>query len=195
MLLGYILLKSGLVQSVIYYTKGYPTFVSDATTRDCMNTVNILRGMTRSINLNPHQSRDVSAVPTGTHSRRLGEELSQMVAAGRIRFQHDVFWCLPIHFASMPATVRRTIECNSILFIKGDANYRRLIDDRKCPFNTPSESVFKYWPSFIGVAMCALRSCKSEVCCGVTEDAQQKARAEDSTWLVSGEWGLIQFAN
>jgi hypothetical protein len=79
--------------------------------------------------------------------------------------------------------------------VKGDANYRRLIDDRLCPFHTPAHAAFGYWGSGggggssssgsggggggsgsgtsssdsttttpIGVAMCALRTCKSEVC-------------------------------
>lgn len=179
-----------------YYTKGYPTFVSDATTRDCMNTIHIMKGSGSTVSLNQGDRRHVSGLPIGPATRRLGQGLHDMLAEGRICFVQDVYWCLPAPFVVMPIAIKRVVRENIIIFMKGDANYRRLIDDRKCPYDTPSKSVFSYWKDDICVPMCALRSCKSEVCCGVSVQAQERAQeVHGDAWIVNGDWGLIQFVS
>ena len=44
MVLGYCLLKAGVCDKVRFHTKGHPTFVSDATNKDCYETIEFLCG-------------------------------------------------------------------------------------------------------------------------------------------------------
>ena len=48
---------------------------------------------------------------------------------------------------------------SSMVFVKGDANYRRLLGDRKWATDTPFQDVVSYFP----VPICALRTLKAEV--------------------------------
>jgi hypothetical protein len=48
---------------------------------------------------------------------------------------------------------------SAMVFVKGDANYRRLLGDRTWPLDTPFSDVVSYFP----VPVCALRTLKAEV--------------------------------
>lgn len=64
-----------------------------------------------------------------------------------------------------------------------------------------SKEILSYWTanrenpqSDERVPVCALRTFKAEIGCGISEEAQQRAAAADSNWMVSGKWGVVQFA-
>lgn len=78
--------------------------------------------------------------------------------------------CAP--FRSAPVSVFYLCPCSSLLpakqelrdessmvFVKGDANYRRLIGDRLWPTDTPFSDVAGYFPA----RLCALRTLKAEL--------------------------------
>lgn len=48
---------------------------------------------------------------------------------------------------------------SALVFLKGDANYRRLIGDRLWPTDTPFSDVAGYFPA----KLCALRTLKAEL--------------------------------
>jgi Damage-control phosphatase ARMT1-like domain len=50
---------------------------------------------------------------------------------------------------------------SAMVFVKGDANYRRLLGDRTWALDTPFSDVVSYFP----VPVCALRTLKAEVSC------------------------------
>ena len=121
--------------------------------------------------------------------RTVASRLKELVAMGKIAFISDCFWCSCAPFSEMPDYLAKRVEENNVTFIKGDANYRRLINDREYPFETPINESF----IFCKGSVCALRTLKSEVCVGLTERSMQRAEIEDSLWRVSGEWGVIQY--
>ena len=88
----------------------------------------------------------------------------------------------------MPPNVRGRLSSSSIVFVKGDANYRRLLGERQWPLDTPAKQVLSYWP----VPVCALRTFKAEIGCGVSKEYASRAEAADKRWLVSGKWGVVQ---
>jgi hypothetical protein len=63
------------------------------------------------------------------------------------------------------------------------------MDDRLWSTNTPVNQIYDYWQS----PVCALRTMKSEVGCGVAEEKRALASSQDPNWMVSGNWALIQF--
>ena len=75
-----------------------------------------------------------------------------------------------------------------MVFVKGDANYRRQIGERHWPFATPFQDISSYWPTNV----CCLRTMKSECACGVPEARQKQVEKEDPQWLVSGRYGVVQ---
>ena len=40
--------------------------------------------------------------------------------------------------------------------------------------------------------VCALRTFKAEIGCGISPEAQERAAEADSNWMVSGKWGVVQ---
>ena len=122
---------------------------------------------------------------------------------------------------SMPESVFDKISSSKLVFVKGDANYRRLLvrrmimrssllgfysslflfhwfsivllyitnqDDRQWPLTENARNILSYWQ----VPVCALRTFKAEMGCGISEEQQKRAAAADSKWMVSGKWGVVQ---
>lgn len=173
--LGNTLLVAGIVDKVTYHTKGHPTFVSDATTVDLLETVSLLQRPFNGI------ERPATAA--------FAQSVQRYLDNGDIQVADDLFWCQPTAFWDMPPAVLAKLRGSSLVVVKGDANYRRLLGDRMWPMDTPAATVLDYWRP---VPVCALRTCKAELGCGLSIDAQQRAAAADPKWLVSGKWGVIQ---
>lgn len=170
--LGYALLEAGAAARITFYTKAHPTFVSDATSDDCHEIINHLASNGR---------RSAS---------RIANVWKRYVAEGKFIFESDFFWCQPTGFQFRPDPIAESLRRNSMNFIKGDANYRRLLDDRQWPEHTPSDDLLAYWGA--DTPVCALRALKSEVICGVTVEKQKHANDRDKSWRVSGDWAVIQ---
>jgi hypothetical protein len=172
LVLGHVLLSMACCTKVIFHTKSHPTFVSDATTLDCEETIATLLASPKA------------------ETRALGASFSSHVSSGSFAFESDAFFCQPPPFWCMPPRVEAKFRLECMTFVKGDANYRRLIGD--CDWGPKStataEQVLSYWPG----SVCALRTLKSEVKCGIDEDKEMEAAAKDCNWLVCGKWGVVQ---
>ena len=170
MLLGHSLLALGVATKVTFHTKAHPTFVSDATNEDCVGTIDFLCG-----------SESDATVALAT-------QLQGHVDSGAFAFVDDLFWCQPTAFWDMPPAIVDKVGQSKIVFVKGDANYRRLLGERLWPLDTLAADVLSYWP----VPVCALRTFKAEIGCGISPAKQQQARDADPKWMVSGKWGVVQ---
>ncbi|MDZ4701539.1 MAG: damage-control phosphatase ARMT1 family protein [Rhodothermales bacterium] len=155
---------------VTLHVKAFPTYVSDVTPRDVDDTLAAFRA---------------SAAP---HTRRLAARLDAALAAGRLLIQPDPVWAQPHPFRRLPDGARATLGRHDFLIFKGDANYRRLLDDSHWPATTPFASIVAYFDT----PLLALRTCKAEVIAGL--DAQQIARlhALDPHWKINGRWAVAQ---
>jgi hypothetical protein len=165
-ILAHLLLSFQVADKIRFHTKLYPTFVSDATTNDCMYTIHSLNAPFQKIFLDYVENK-------------------------QFEFIEDKFWCEPIAFWDMPDRIYERIQDSSLVFIKGDANYRRLLEDRHWPYDFSAKQLLSYWP----VPVCALRTLKAEVACGISPENQERARKADSKWLVSGRWAVVQYYN
>jgi len=170
LLLGYCLVYIGVVDQITFHTKGHPTFVSDATSSDIMNTIDYL------------------ATSSSEATSIIGHRLLEYVNDGKFKIIDDLFWCQPTAFWDMPDHIYHRLSNSRLVIVKGDANYRRLLGDRQWPLDISSSDVLSYWH----VPCCALRTFKAEIGCGITEEAQQRAAKSDSKWQVSGKWGVVQ---
>ena len=168
LVLSFTLLRSGVVSRVVLVAKDGPVFVSDA------------------------MPSDVSA-----HLEQMAEiappEMMSTLEAG-LEVVSDPFFTSDADYASLPvyAPHMAALFADSVgVIIKGDANYRRLLDDRDYPPTTPVADVFG---AFAWAPLLSLRTCKSPVAIGLEESVVDAAAAADANWCVNGTCGMAQFA-
>ncbi len=155
---------------VTLHVKAYPTYVSDVTPRDVDDTLRAFR---------------TSSAP---HTRRLAGRLDAALAAGRLAIQPDPAWAQPHPFRRLPEGPRATLGRHDFLIFKGDANYRRLLDDSHWPATTPFEAIVAYFDT----PLIALRTCKAEVIAGLDPDQIATLAILDPQWKTNGRWAVAQ---
>jgi uncharacterized protein with ATP-grasp and redox domains len=114
LILGHFLLSTGAATKLIFFTKAHPTFISDATNKDCLGTINFLESV------KTQDGRD-------TYTSKLASEMRNHLESGKFVFEEDLFWCQPQPFWDMPEALVEQISNFEMVFVKGDANYRYLL--------------------------------------------------------------------
>ena len=75
-----------------------------------------------------------------------------------------------------------------MVILKGDVNYRRVLDDRHWNTTTSLEKAGGYFPaSFV-----LLRTLKGELMVGLKPGQAEEIMANDPTWLINGKRGVIE---
>lgn len=176
--LAQYLVQSGIAKVVTFQLKSHPTFVSDALEKDLRDTVEHFANL------------DASQFPS---SKASGEIWKTFLDNGAWQCHEDNFWVQPFAMWEMTEPLRTDMkERCDLAFVKGDANYRRLLGDRMWDFTTPfADVVGVYFPC----PVCALRTLKAELGCGMNADQVEKAKALDDNWLVNGRFGVVHFGN
>jgi uncharacterized protein with ATP-grasp and redox domains len=164
------LLCRGWVREIHLNLKSQPFFVSDAMPADARRTVDLLK-----------------AAP-GAGLPALGVRLDEFLSAGQLVFDTDPFWTTWLMFRQMPLHLRQALASSGLVLVKGDVNYRRLLDDRRWPPETRMEAVCAYFPA----PFVALRTLKGEIMVGLQPGQAQALQAEDPTWMINGKRGVIQ---
>jgi len=165
------LLVQGWVQEVVFHLKDRPFFVSDAMPQDARATVALL------------QAAPDPAVTA------LGARLHQHLEAERLILKDDPFWTSCLMLRDMTWWVRAQLERSDLIILKGDVNYRRLLDDRHWPYTTPIEEAAADLPA----PFLVLRTLKGEIMTGLETGQAEALQAEDPAWLINGKRGVIQF--
>ncbi|MBD2679922.1 MULTISPECIES: damage-control phosphatase ARMT1 family protein [Nostoc] len=164
------LLSGGVVEQVYLHLKPHPTFVSDAMIKDVHYTTKFL------------------ATTSNQQMISLAQRLQKHLASGRLILADNYFWTSPLAFWEIPNSLKNELAKSSLIIIKGDANYRRLLGDRHWDFTTNIADIVSYLP----VPMVALRTLKSEVAVGLKPEVIEKLAKSDSSWLTNGQWGVVQ---
>jgi hypothetical protein len=141
--LAHNLLLSKTCQKVIFHVPSYPLVDFSPTRDDIINHIQFIS--------NPIHS-DI------WHVRHFGENLKRFVFEDAIEIHDDNFWCQETEFWNMPINIQEKIANYDLMFVKGDANYRRLFGECEWPLDTPVNNILNYWH----VPMCALRTFKSD---------------------------------
>lgn len=76
--------------------------------------------------------------------------------------------------------------------VKGDANYRKLVGERKYAVDASFAQCVAYFPC---AHVCALRGLKCDLVVGVPQDVAQRQQQMHADWRVDGTRGVIQFAS
>lgn len=170
LLLVSYLLGSGTAKRVVLHLKPHPTYVSDATVSDVMQTLAALQA-------------------DGGALAEIEGWLSAALHSAHLVLKADYFWTSPYAAWEMPYRLKRSLGRSRLVISKGDANYRRFVGDRHWPFETPFVQVLSYFPA----PLLALRVCKSDVLVGLSPGQAEALTRRDASWLTNGKWGLIQW--
>lgn len=167
------LICSNLASVVHLQLKAHPTFVSDAMAKDVQHTVDFLQ-------------------TTGNVAQStLGQRWASHIASGKWILTEQFFWVQPQPMWLMPQDVKVDLTTSKLVFVKGDANYRRLLGDLHWSFDTPFSQIMSYFPA----PVVALRTLKAEIGCGMSPAVTERVAAEDPNWLVAGKYGVVQFCD
>jgi len=176
------LLQNGLTAEVCIHLKRMPFFVSDAMIRDLDHTLDRLQTYCVRQGLPPPGCA-------------LAARLRQAIAGGQVTLRDDPFWSTCFSYHQIPPHIERELAGSSLVLFKGDVNYRRLLDDRQWPHTArladiigPSSSVAHFPAPFV-----ALRTLKGELIVDLKPGQAEALAADDPTWMVNGQGGLIQF--
>jgi uncharacterized protein with ATP-grasp and redox domains len=164
------ILQAGLATQVHMHLKNQPFFVSDAMPDDIHRSITLLK------------------VAPAAKMRELGARLDDALATGRLKATSDPFLTTCLMYRQMPAHLQRQLAQADLVLLKGDVNYRRLLDDAHWPFTTRMEDVTGYFPAPFAV----LRTLKGEIMVGLGAGQAEAIAAEDPQWLTNGKRGVIQ---
>ena len=165
------LLTTNTASTVHLHLKAHPTFVSDAMPQDVTSTIEVL------------------AADRETSVQAIAQRLQSQISTGQLQLRSDFFWTAPLPFWEMPSSIRQDLAQASLIIVKGDANYRRLLGDCQWSYTTPFADIVCYFPT----AVVALRTLKAELAAGLQPSQIETLNQEDQQWLTNGQWGLIQF--
>ncbi|MGW2351993.1 damage-control phosphatase ARMT1 family protein [Actinacidiphila glaucinigra] len=163
------LLASGRAREVDLLVKPRPYYVSDATTQDVLSCL-----------------RRMTAAPG--EAARTGGRLLAALREGRLTLTAHPFACAPLGYRDMPDDLRERFAAARLTVMKGDLNYRRLVDDRLWPATVPFADVTAWFPGPVAT----LRTLKSDTVAGLAPETVARLDAGGTAWRTSGTHALIQ---
>ena len=166
------MLQTRLVSKVTCYLKNQPFFVSDAMPKDMLQTIEWMM------------------VSDNSEVRLLSHRIEKGIRSGKIRIEAPPFFAHGLTYRELPPVLRGQLSAHDIVILKGDVNYRRLMDDRHWPPITPVDVAGGYFPA----PFLSLRTLKAELVVGLTNEILSQVENEgDPDWLINGKRGLITF--
>ncbi|MEU1782597.1 damage-control phosphatase ARMT1 family protein [Streptomyces abikoensis] len=164
------LLRSGRARRAVLHVKPHPYYVSDATMADVADALRRLRRA------------------PGRSAAETGDRLWRAMAGGELEVRAHPFFCAPLPYAEMPGDLRAEFAAATVTVMKGDLNYRRLVDDRHWPATTPFTERTAHFPGPVA----ALRTLKSDVITGLDEATVTTLESGGLPWRTSGTHALVQ---
>jgi len=166
------LLTQGWAQRVVFYLKNQPFFVSDAMPED-------IRLVIQQLQAAPEPT--VAALGHRLHNALLPTSYSLLLTT-------DPFWTSCLSFWDLPPELHAGLSRASLIILKGDVNYRRLLDDRHWPHHTPVKHADANFPR----PYLVLRTLKGEIAVSLKPGQAEALSADEPDWLINGKRGIIQ---
>jgi uncharacterized protein with ATP-grasp and redox domains len=163
------LLCTGLAAEIHLHLKPQPLFVSDALIQDLADGLDAL-------------------ALGGEAAAKLARRVDGHIVAGELVLKTHWFNASSLFYSQMPDDLRADLAHMDLVLVKGDANYRRLLDDAHWPPTTAFADAVAYFPAPVA----ALRTLKGEIIVGLAAGQAERLAEEDPAWLVNGQRGVIQ---
>ena len=148
-----------LNKRVTLHFKAEPIFVSDALVDDFWSLI------------------------SGLNKVDLQTRIDNLLDKNRLVLKESTFWSSPMSFNHLHKEQVFDNQDDQLFIFKGDANYRRLFDDRQYAISDDTKHSFTFLksPTFV------IRTLKSEILLGY-----QGEIPPEENWLTSGRYGVIQ---
>jgi uncharacterized protein with ATP-grasp and redox domains len=169
LVLAEFILSQNWAERIVFHLKNQPFFVSDAMNGDIYATTSSLSSQT---------DREVV---------RIGRSIDQHIQSGKIELTDDVFWTSCLMFTQMPSYLVNDLSQADLVILKGDVNYRRLLDDLHWPHTAEFAAITAYFPT----TFVSLRTLKAEILVGLPPGQAEAIQAVDPAWMINGKRGLI----
>ncbi|MCL5998770.1 MAG: damage-control phosphatase ARMT1 family protein [Chloroflexi bacterium] len=163
------LLAARFVSQVTLHLKPQPFFVSDAMPKDVQASIMALRDSSGVLHI-------------------LGDRLQHYLETGRLVLQTHWFYPTSLFYFQMPPDLYEDLKMFDLVFLKGDANHRRLLGDAHWPPASSFVSITAYYPT----PFVSLRTLKSELITGLSEGLAERLSLQEPDWRVNGRRGVIQ---
>jgi hypothetical protein len=180
------LLRAGLARQVRLHLKRMPFFVSDAMVRDLYHTLDRC---------------EAAGGPGDSSGRQFAARLRAAIRGGSIVVRDDPFWSTCLSYCPYdgqsgyqlpaPEPLVRELVGSDLVLLKGDVNYRRLLDDRQWPHTAHMADVAAGFPA----PFVALRTLKGELIVDLQPGQAEALAAADPKWMINGQRGLVQFVD
>lgn len=192
LLLGFYFIKKG-AQKITYHVKSIPMFVSDIVENDQKILFDQLKTL---INNSKSPAK-------GSYQTAL-EDLMR-VAGESFEFKANYFWNLPFNFSQLITNsqvakksstqellkeAKSLLTNDNLLIVKGDLNYRKLVEDRLWDYRKKTADKVKYIKS----PLLIIRSYKSNIVMDCNNKSIKELKAlYGSDWKTEGQVGSILF--
>jgi hypothetical protein len=155
--------------SVTLHLKPCPMFVSDANIQDVYHTIELF---------------DKFSSATAA----LSSELNAALANGRLCLEDSDEWGEPRFIVDLSESLKTQLEKACVVIVKGDLNYRRVVEDRLWAPDEPTGSLQRP----LEVPIVALRVMKSDTVLGLPAEVVAQLDMSDSAWRFNGTKSLVQ---
>lgn len=162
------LLATERAAMVTLHLKPHPYYVSDATTADLLQVLRHLE-------------------TAGDTASGIAARLTAAIGDGRLQVHAHSFWCSPLTFHELPTDLAGELADATVVIIKGDLNYRRLVGDAHWTPTTSFQDLTSYFPA----PLAALRTLKSDVAVGVDPDRLAHLETNAPGWRTDGTHAVI----
>lgn len=168
-----------LAERIRFHVKAIPWFISDVLPKDFKYTIDELK------------KSDMTIL------QEVGQRWDNYLSSGKFVLIEpaDHFYTSPHEFSKMkemaPTLYESIAEADLVIF-KGDLNYRKLLADINWDTTTDFRTALS---GFEPTNLCSLRTIKADLVCGLKPGVAEKLWAEDSKWMTTGNYGLIQFCS
>ncbi len=175
LVLGAYLIKTGCANEVIYHHNILPIFVSDAIKADFEAAIKAIK----------QKDGTLGGYIETLFTKSGDAEGRRMVLSA------NAFWNMPFPFKEMPDSLLNQFNGENVglIIIKGDLNYRRLVEDKKWKITECIDSHIEYF----GKPLLILRSLKSNTLLGVDKAKLKSLATLPENWKTTGDYGIIQF--
>ena len=131
-------------------------------------------------------------IPQSDALKRDVEEMIDFVKLqGNVEIRDDPYWNSKYEwFENMPIALKNDLSKSDLVIVKGDANYRKLVGERKYEIDQQFSELVDYFPS---KSLVAMRGLKCELCVGLSRSIEEQQQKQNPKWKVDGTKGVIQF--
>ncbi|KAH8233891.1 hypothetical protein KR032_002308, partial [Drosophila birchii] len=172
------LLDNKIVDHVRLHVKAIPWYISDTTTPDVEWTIN---------HLLHHDDDFISA---------MGRKWERFMSTEKVVIAPiSHFWTGPQPYFAMvelDLELYRLLTTARLAIFKGDLHYRKLLGDF---IWDSSEEFITCLRGFRPTNICAIRTIKCEVICGLPEGKADGLHRRDHRWIFGGSYGVIQYTD